>query len=222
MTVFKSFCVTHRPRDGLSDKDLNIFAEYIKKKCLYYYLITEKEGDAKHLHSCFVRNTPTTRSNLCNEVARLFPELDIDEKKVLLRGIKVWNSKDFLAYMEKGDSTVVVMKNLPEANILENYFPVSHVPTTQKKLQNHIFMNTLETLWKEYIPSYWSVNTENVRHFLFDMQYNERRIGIMDDKKLIQVSKWLVRWLLKANHCPLELPPFDREEGEDIEPLVRH
>jgi len=54
------------------------------------------------------------------------------------------------------------------------------------------------------------------------MQYEKRFIGLMDDKKLIQTVCWLVRWMLKANYCSLELPPFEKEEGEDVELRIRH
>jgi len=161
-TKFKTYCVTHRFREGITESQITKFANYLKKKCDYYYLITEKDGVERHLHFCFICKLSVSRSALTMEVTRLFPELDVDEKKVLLRGIKVWNNRDFLDYMEKGDGTVIIEKNLSEVGFLEQYFPVTDIVIPSKKLQNYVLMERLETLWKNHVPSHWSINTENV------------------------------------------------------------
>ena len=124
--------------------------------------------------------------------------------------------------MDKGDSTVIIEKNLPEAAFLESYYPAQRDSTEEKNLLHYAKMKKWEELWREHVPPHWSINTENARHFLFDMQYNKRKIGLIKDRDLFQEAKWLVRWMIKANHCPLILPTFDVEEGEDIEPRIRH
>lgn len=220
--TIKTFAYTIRPRGGISDSDIVKFHEYLRKKADYYYLVTEKEDDERHIHACCIRKKAVTRANASTELTRLFKELDADEKKVLLQGLKVWSSREFLDYMNKGDSTVVIAENLPEAGCLESYFPVTNVNSSTKKLQHHALMERLESLWHKHVPPHWAVNTENVRHFLTEMQYDKREIGLMNDKHMFQVAKWLTRWMLKANHCVLPLPQFDVEEGEDFLPLIRH
>lgn len=67
---FKTFCCTHRPRDGVSTECIQKFESYLKKKCDYYYLITEKEDAERHIHSCFIRRSEATRSTVTLEIGR--------------------------------------------------------------------------------------------------------------------------------------------------------
>lgn len=81
----------------------------------------------------------------------------------------------------------------------------------------HATMEQYEQLWRIHMSSLTEVNTSTVRDFLFDMQYNKRVIGLLDDKKLMQHARWFTRWFHKAESCPQSfLPPFETEEGPGI------
>ena len=87
MSKFKTFCFTHRPRSGVTDEDVQKLVAYIRKKAEYWYVITEKDDDERHIHSCFIMKKETKRCNIATELTRLFPTLDPDEKKVMLSGL---------------------------------------------------------------------------------------------------------------------------------------
>lgn len=213
MDKFVTFAFTVRPRDGVTDDHIQSFVKYIKSKCTYYYIITEKKDDERHIHAATVFKKPVTRSNVCTCIVRIFSDLSPEERKVLQQGVRVMYNSDFMnKYMEKDDDTVVIERNLPESGCIESFFP----PPLKKKtttLSNHAMIKNLERLWHEYMLPHVEINTPNVRDFLFDMQYNKRRIGLMEDKRMFQVSKWLVRWMNRTDRCKLELPPFEKEEG---------
>jgi len=120
--------------------------------------------------------------------------------------------------MAKGDDMVIIEKNLSEVNSLTSYYPpVPKGLNVQRRLNMHSIMDFYMKLWEEHVPSLVDCNTGTVWDFLFDMQYNKRFIGLLDDKKLIQHSWWFTRWFNKAEICPSQfLPPFEFEEGPGI------
>lgn len=215
MSKVKTFAVTIRPKNGITDSQIRTFVSYVKRKCEYYFVITEKEEDERHIHSGLVFKKETTTSNVCTEILRLYKELEDDERKVLRNGVKVMYNKDFIDnYMHKGDNTVIIEKNLPESHHLESYFPPPKKARTESyALNHHRTMKSYESLWLEYRAPHVEIHTDVVRDFLFDMQYNKRRIGLLTDTQLFQHSRWFTRWMNKADVCRLDLPPFEKEEG---------
>lgn len=216
MEKFKTFAFTLNPRNGVTDKQIEKIEKYSRAQCEYYHVITEKKGDQRHVHAAWVLKVPQTRSYVSVYMSRMFKDLEPDEKKVMLQGLKVMYNEDFIRnYMDKDDDTVVVCSCLPEAGYLESYFPPKKEAESRKtrQLAFHQMMIDLEKLWHEHVPPHLEKNTVNARDFLYDMQYSKRLIGLMDDKKCNQVSRWLVRWMNKAERCLLELPPFEKEEG---------
>jgi len=220
-TKFTTFAVTVRPRDGITLSQISKFTDFVKKHCLYYLVVTEKTGDEKHIHAALFFKISKTRSNVSTYLSRLFSDLDEAERKVLLKGVKILYSTSWIAeYLNKDDDTVVVERNLPELSTLESFYPPKPVATSSsaaRRLNMHSVMEQYESLWRQYVSPLVSVNTSTVRDFLFDMQYNQRVIGLMDDKKLIQHSRWFTRWYHRAESCPGSfLPPFETEEGPGI------
>lgn len=216
---FTTYALTVRPRSGVTDNDISVLVRFIKKHCEYYYVITEKLSDERHIHAALFLKCSKTRSNVCTYVTRLYKHFDSEERNVLQKGVKILYSNSFLTeYMNKDDDTVVIERNLPELNVLDAYYPPKPISTDAKRRLNlHATMEQYESLWRTHVSSLTEVNTKTVRDFLFDMQYNERLIGLMDDKKLIQHSRWFTRWFHRAQACPDSfLPPFESEEGPGI------
>lgn len=220
-SVYTTYAVTVRPRGGISDSDIRLFCEFVKKSCLYYYVITEKLDSERHIHSALVLKKAKCRSNVATALVRLFKHYDAEEKAVLQKGLKILYNYDFVQnYMNKGDDTVVIENNLPESAFLESYFPpkpVSVDVSARRGLAFHDLMITYERYWHEYMSVTDVVNTQTVRDFLFRLQYKERVIGLMDDKRLCQTAKWFTRWWHKAESCPQHVKPsFESDEGTGI------
>lgn len=216
---FTTFAITIRPLNGVTDQQIDSFSKFVKKHCTYYYIITEKTNDERHIHSALFFKIPKTRSNVCTYLVRLFKDLSAPEKAVLQQGVKILYSNDFIEkYMNKGDDTIVIERNLPEVSSLEAFYPPKPLTVSvTRQLHLHDFMNKLESLWRIHMAPHTEIETSNARDFLFNMMYNERVIGLMDDKKIIQTARHLVRWMNKSTFCPSNfLPSFETEEGPGI------
>lgn len=219
---FQTFAFTLRPRAGVTDAQIDKLCKYLKNHANWWKVITEKEGDARHVHAVWVMKTPCTRSHVLVYLTRMYKDLDPEEMAIMKKGLKIWYNKDFLDYLNKGDDTVVVEENLPEVSYLESLFPDEPTTKVEKKPFMHATMETYEKLWRLHQPVHVVVNTQNARDFLMSMQFEKRVIGLMTDQQMIQHSKWLVRWMVKANTYTQSLPPYELEEGVDCHPLIRH
>lgn len=211
---FRSYALTFRPFDGVTDKQISMLDKWCRKKTLYHKLITEKEGSSRHCHAAVFLEQEESRSNLVVKMTRLFPDLSTQEKRVWRQGVKVMYNEDFLGnYMDKEDDTVIISENLPEAGRLESFYPPKPDLSVVKKSKCSHYYHELEALWNKYVPLATDINTVTVRDFLFNMMYNERCLNVIrDDKSIVQVARHLVRWLNHAQHNTIELPPFEKEE----------
>lgn len=197
------YAITHRPKDGVSDHDIHVLTEYLRKKGKYYKVITEKEGHERHIHAVVYLKEPVLKKNIVRAVLDLYKDLLPEEKMVLRQGVKVSKSIQWLDYLAKGDSTVVIAENLPEVSHLESYYPER--PTTERESKKVTYYLRLERLWYEHVSPDKVPNPENCRHFLFNMMYNERLIDVIrDDKTIIQVSRHLARYINKVKESTIE------------------
>lgn len=221
---FKTFAFTLRPRDGVTAAQIEKLCKYCKTHADWYKIITEKEDDARHIHAVWVLKKESTRTNVLVYMTRMFKTLSPEELSVMRNGLKVWYNADFLDYLDKDDDTVVIEENLPELSYLESLFPEKKDPVVKenKKPYLHATMESYESLWYKYQPTWFEPNTQNARDFLIKMQFEKREIGLLTDNQVIQHAKWLVRWMLRANTCVQPLPCFEIEEGKDVHPLNRH
>lgn len=214
MDKVKAFALTLRPKDGVTDEHVNTMVTWIRKKCEYYYVITEKTGWQRHVHAGIFMKKECTRSNVVTMVMRLYPEMDPSEKTVFRNGIKIMYNPDFIRnYMEKGDDTEVIARNLPEKH-LESYFPEKPKPKEEKAKRVSLMYHELERLWYERNDAASAANTKVVRDFLWKLMYDERIWPMIeDDKRKIQVAKNLTRWINRHESCYMELPDYEKEES---------
>lgn len=210
---FSTYALTFRPKDGITDEQIDKLHEWIRKRSKYYHIVTEKTGSAKHLHAGLVLRVPVTRSNISVLLTRLFQGLNNEERRVWLNGIKIMYNKDFIDnYLEKDDDTVVIASSLPENGCLDSYFPPKPA-SVQRTRKCSAYYHELETLYWQHVEVGTDVNTMNIRNFLFKMMYSERCIPVIkDDKTIIQTARHLVRWIKKEEYSTIVIPPFEREE----------
>jgi hypothetical protein len=213
MEKYQSYAITVRPLDGITDAQILLFQQYVKKQCDYYHVVTEKTMAERHVHAALFLKKPKTRSNVSTEIMRVFKELTPTEKSVLRKGIRIMYNGDFIDnYLDKDDDTVVVSSSLPEAAHMETYFPPKPVPKeTAKKCS--LYYHELERLWYEHRTPAYEVTTVTTRDFLFEVMYDKRVLPVIrDDKQIIQISRHLTRWLNKVSTSSIELPVFEKEE----------
>lgn len=212
---FKTFALTLRPRDGITDQQVKDLAEWIRKRSEHYHIVTEKTGSARHVHAALYLKVSVTRSNFCVVYSRLLKKfgLDFEESSVAKKGIKVLYNNDFVtSYLDKDDNTCVIASSLPEVARLESYYPPKPVPKNNVERHSKYYWE-LEALWNKHNTPTYEVHTANARDFLFIMMYKERCIPVIkDDRQIIQTARHLVRWLKREGRSTIELPPFEKEE----------
>jgi len=64
MDTFKTFAIIIRPRSGVSDTDIDRFVKWVKRNAEFYYVITEKSGDERHIHFALFLKKRKKRSNV--------------------------------------------------------------------------------------------------------------------------------------------------------------
>lgn len=209
----RSFSVTHNPRDGVTDDDVKLFVNWVKKKCTYYYVITEKDDHERHIHAGLFLKAAVTKSNLCTMLLRLFKELDVSEKAVLRDGIKFQYNNDWIeSYLAKGDSTVQIAENLPEAQHLEAYFKEIPAPKKRGPAATDPYYANLEKLWYEHKRPIEECNPSNIRNFLMAMMNDERKIKVIaDNRKIFSISCALSRYINKERSWNVEPEPFHQD-----------
>lgn len=210
---FKTYAVTVRPSDGITDPQIEKFVKWVKRHCVYYHVVTEKDGSQRHIHSGLVLKEPKLKTNVTAMLKGLFKQMSTDEHRVLSRGVKIMYNDDFIQqYLDKDDDTVVIESCLPESGTLESFYPPK--PTTPEVPRKcSAYYHELEALWYKHQAPHHDVNTMCVRDFLFKMMYSDRVIPVIrDDKQIIQVARHLVRWIKKADASTIVLPPFESEE----------
>ena len=211
---FKSYALTIRPTQGVTDNDVVKFSNWVRPRCEYYHIITEKDDECRHIHAALILKMEQNKSNLTTLLIRLFKDFTTEEKSVLRKGVKIMYNNDFITkYMDKNDSTVVIASCLPEISHLESYYPKTRPLQKGEKGSMNPYYKHLSELWYEHAPPQYEINTINARHFLFKMMYAIDAIKILkDDNTIKQTAKHLVRYLLKKDESTIELAPFETEE----------
>lgn len=211
---YKTFAITFRPRDGVTNDQIAKMEKWLRRHAEYHHLITEKEDLERHIHCGFVKKNESTVSNMRALMKGLFKGISAEESRVLSAGVKIMYNEDWLSsYLNKGDDTVVISTNLPEAGHLESYFPPKPIVSDNRTRKCSAYYHDLEKLWYEHQGPDVVYNTENARNFLFNLMYNLRCIPVIrDDQQIKQTARHLTRWMKKLDSSTIELAPFEHEE----------
>lgn len=209
-SVSKSYAVTIRPKDGVTNAQIAKFAKWVTSRCEYSIIVTEKENTERHIHAALFLKKEAQCPTIRRSVVALFKELSETERIILGNGVKISYTPQWLDYCEKGDSTEIIHSNLPERSTLKQYYPVRDETKTRRHLS---YYERLEKLWGEWVSPGTECNAEMCRNFLFDMMYNQRKIDVIrDDKTIIQVSRHLARFVNRADWSTLLIDPMENDK----------
>lgn len=212
MSRYSSFAITFRPRDGVTEEHITKFMKYVRRTCKYYYVVTEKVEEARHIHAGLFLNSPKTKGAVVIDMKRIDPTLDDDEKRNINRGVRIQYNFDFIQnYLDKDDDTVLVSKNLPEVQRLDAYWPPREEQrlAQAKKAVDSYYAN-LEALWHIHAPVATDITKDSVADFLFNMMYSARKIRVMRDDRTIKSTVInLKRYLERATRNTLEWAPWE-------------
>lgn len=140
MNSYKSFCITIRPRNGLSECTEQAILIWLQKQ-EYAVAVIEKSDEARHMHCQIWNSEARPRGIICTAMVRIsertIVEWDSAQKKVLRNGIKIAYSDWYLDYLEENEDKKdsekgqVIYSNPPE--ISQDYYPTEE---EQQKLKD--------------------------------------------------------------------------------------
>ena len=191
----KAWAITIRPKNGITDADINMFKNFWLNKLAYknrLYAVTEMDGDKRHIHGVFLtrRDNDLRQDNLKRALntilKRSFGER-FSRHTLCLKHVfnKDWE-KVYCAKEMKDNIIIDTIGNyddfLPSAEE-----QLEAINSKKSKVTDHYFHNLCE-LWEEYnykwndkgFPLIWKVDALN---FLKDMMYGKKRISVIRDKK---------------------------------------
>ncbi len=130
--AYRSYCVTIRPRDGISDYTVGEFTKYFKKLD-YVVAVLEMEDDARHLHAQIWFDTEKTRGDIAKQFQRIcersIEDFDRAQLKVLRSAIRIAYSDWYLDYLLENPDK-------PSPNIIINKpprFTMEFYPTEEEQ-----------------------------------------------------------------------------------------
>lgn len=211
---YKTYALTIRPLDGATRFHDDILCKFVRKYCEYYYIVSEKLDDERHLHAGIFLKKALPRSNISQMLKRIFRDLTDEEKRVLNQGIRIMYNMDFIDnYLNKDDDTELVLRNLPEASCLESYWPPSKEQEKAKaKAAVDKYYANLEYLWYQHQNPSVEINYDTCARFLSRMMYSDRLVRVLrDDKAHAQCAKHLSRYLRKDESYVPPLAPWETD-----------
>lgn len=212
---YKSYAFTVRPRDGATVTHDGLLVSFLRKYCQYWYVVSEKTEEERHLHAGAFFKKAHTRCNMTIMLKRVFKDMEDDEKRVLAKGVRIMYNMDFIEeYLNKDDDTVVISDNMAEASYLEGYWPPTQEQDRAKaQMAVDKYYAKLECLWYEHQSPGVEVRYETVCAFLSRMMNKERLIRVIaDDRKLKQTAMALSRYIRKDDRYVVELAPWENQK----------
>lgn len=152
--MFRSFCLTVRPRDGISQKTTDETIKWLHK-CTYAFAVLEKEGHEKHLHAQIWLDKPRARGDICKQVQRIcertIEDWDASQLKVLRQGVRIAYSDWYLDYLAENDLKTtpnIILDNPPTQKSLEYY------PTEEEQANRQAVANSVDPQFSKYEIDY--------------------------------------------------------------------
>jgi len=104
--------ITFRPKFGVTDEQISLILAYLIPRCKFYKFITEKKGEARHLHGiCFLKSAKTCTKYFNRDLKKHVLKGIVDELNdgtmfpVCYKGCTVYNDDYLTNYLDKDDDT---------------------------------------------------------------------------------------------------------------------
>lgn len=182
--MFRSFCLTIRPRDGITDTTIDATKKWLTK-CEYAVAVLEKETNERHLHAQIWFSATKARGDICKQVQRIcertIPDWDTAQLKVLRNGVKIAYSDWYLDYLVENDlkTTPHIIVNNPPEKTME-YYPTEEEQENVQKMKSAVDprMAELEIKCLEYLEKKGlkDITMKLVAEFLADAMFVSRTI----------------------------------------------
>lgn len=208
--MYKSYAITVRPRNGLSDSTMAALAKWCKDQD-YASMCIEMEGEARHTHIQVWFDDPRERGVVCRCMQRIcertINDWDRAQCKVLRAGVKICYSNWIEDYctdnMNKPDPPKIVYEKIP-SHCLE-YYPSDEEQAAVKARNNAVDKryHRLSELWSNY----WYGGPflpKDIAEFLMTAEFVDKSICVMKDNK-VRRETCLHLYYYISEHAPIEI-----------------
>lgn len=192
--MYRSFAITVRPRDGVSDNTISALLKWFQKLD-YAFVCLEKEGHERHLHAQIWSDTPKARGDIVKQVERIcertIDDWDQAQKRVLRGnagekkgGIKISYSDWYLDYLKDNELKEMVCNTIYEKLPVNTYpfYPTEEeqekVMTTARAVDQRF--TDLEFKCQDFLKIHDKPLTQkSIALFLCDAMFSSRTIKVM-------------------------------------------
>lgn len=231
--MFRSFCLTIRPRDGIKDNLVNKITSWLKKQ-QYAVAVLEMENEARHLHAQIWSDNERHKNDITKQMKRfceaLIEDWDAAQSKVLRGGVKIAYSDWYLEYLidndDKDYNDRVLVNNPPDKT--ERFYPTEEEQERVKEVANSIDprFTKLEHdfhLWNEtYLHE---ISMKSIALFLNWSMFEERTIKvIIQPRDRYAFCQALYLYITKSKDIYNFIPKSNEEKKLDkkFENLFEH
>lgn len=213
---YKSFSVTLRPSGGVTQDDIDMFMTFTERYAKYYYVITEKSSDERHIHAALYMNKERTTSAFNQQLKRIF-QYSFQERgsiwKHAMSSHNMYNDDFYLKYLKEAneedgdkadDDSVVIGNHVPPEEERWEYYQDTE-PRKATRTSGDPYFLKLEKLYYEYNPARDMTLPESqptlqqLESFMCRMMYKERRLKVVtDSRKLRRLIKCLQQFIQKC------------------------
>lgn len=216
--MFRSYCITIRPRDGISDETVTQCKKWLTK-CDYASAVLEMENESRYLHAQIWSNTPKARGDICKAVQRIcertVKDWDNAQLKVLRSGVKIAYSDWYLDYLEENDlkeAPNIIYSSPPELTM--EFYPTEEDQLNLQTMKTAVdprFAN-LEIQCLAYLGER-TVTEKSVAAFLCDAMFVQRTIKcVIQQRDRIALAKTLYAYISKTTNIYM----FLEKEKEQV------
>jgi len=194
---YRSYCITVRPLQGISDKTSGEIVKWLTK-CEYSFAVLEMQDECRHLHAQIWLDKPRARGDICKQLQRVcertIDDWDRAQLTVLRKGVRISYSDWYLDYLAENE-----LKDTPPNIILSNppsmtmdFYPTEEEQENIQSLKTAVDPRfcKLEIDFLEWLGER-TITHDRVCHFLAEAMFVNRTIKVIlqqRDRKALATS----------------------------------
>lgn len=216
--MYRSYCLTIRPLNGITDLTINEVVKFISKQegCI---AVTEKETNERHLHAQIWLEKPKARGDISKQLQRIcertIPDWDTSQLKVLRNGIRIAYSDWYMDYLlENGDKGAYLP--MDHENIKVNKVPeqtMQYYPTEEEQNAVQILKNAVDPRFAKMELDFneWrddkDITLSLVALFIADSMFKSRTIKVIQHTRdKVALTQSLYLYVTKSTDTDTFLP----------------
>lgn len=203
---YRSWAITFRPSDGVTDEHIDALDRWMNKVCQYHFAVTEKTGTARHVHAALFLEKSTTKSNLNHRILSIKGiegTLTSVEQSVFRNGTKIMYNDDWINnYLDsandfalKDDDSVLISRKMPDnIEVFQAYYPEKDDERAKRKFEGSPWYLKMEKAYYADEENHWftkrmylgSHGVECMAALMHHHMYVTRTIEVIADKRRFQ------------------------------------